>query len=227
MQTRPKADAPSARTRVRRHPERGHYERELIDAILDEGLLAHLGIVDEGRPLVVPTMYARDGDRIYLHGSRAARWVKLLASGAEACLSVTLIDGLVLARSAFKHSMNYRSVVIFGTATALEDRAEQLRAVAVLVDHVVPGRSRQAPLPNEHELGATALFSLSIAESSAKVRSGGPLDFEDDFERAVWAGVLPARVAFGAPLPDPLVSPTVPPAAELLAYARARSQVRR
>jgi len=216
----------SSRTRVRRHPERGEYEHEAIAAILDEALFAHLGLVEDGLPVVIPTMYVRDGDVLYIHGSKAARWVKLLAHGADVCLTVTLLDGLVLARSAFRHSMNYRSVVIFGRPKLVEDHDEQLHACARLLEHVVPGRSCEARVPNQKELDATAFFSLSIAESSAKFRAGGPLDAEEDLGVETWAGVVPAELTFGAPIPDALVAPRVEPSAEVTAYRRGGARER-
>ena len=201
--------AASPRTRVRRHPERGIYETQTIYAILDEGLVGHLGFVDGETPVVIPTVYGRDGDRVYVHGSPAAHWSKALSGGAQACLTVTLVDGLVLARSTFKHSMNYRSVMIFGNAILVGDRDEKLRGLECIVEHLVPGRSREARGPNETELTATSVLRLSLEESSAKTRSGGPLDSEEDFGRPVWAGVLPAAVSYGTPIPDALVPPIV------------------
>jgi len=218
MQVR--SEAPSSRTRVRRHPERAAYEHGAIAAILDEALLAHLGLVQDGLPVVIPTMYVRDDDRLYIHGSKAARWVQLLTGGADVCLSVTLLDGLVLARSAFRHSMNYRSVVIYGRPKLIEDHDEQLRACALLVEHVVPGRAREARAPNQKELEATAIFSLSIVESSAKSRAGGPLDVEEDADIPTWAGVIPATLVFGSPIADALAQPKAEPSAEVAAYRR-------
>lgn len=205
MQSRPVPA--SARTRVRRHPERGVYEAETIRAILDEGMVAHIGFLSQGAPVVIPTAYGRDGDTLYLHGSAASAWCKLSAGGAPVCVTVTLFDGLVLARSTFKHSMNYRSVVIFGSARLVTEREEKLRGLECIVEHLVPGRSKEARSPNETELTATSVIALSLDESSAKIRSGGPLDDEADLTRPVWAGVLHSRTVFGPPEPDQKVPP--------------------
>jgi nitroimidazol reductase NimA-like FMN-containing flavoprotein (pyridoxamine 5'-phosphate oxidase superfamily) len=204
------------RTKVRRHPERGIYERETIAAILDEGMIAHVGFVDGTTPVVIPTAYGRDGERLYLHGSAAAKWAKALASGLDVCVSVTLVDGLVLARSTFKHSMNYRSVVVFGRARLVADREEKLHGLECIVEHLVPGRSVEARGPNENELTATSVLALDLAESSAKVRSGGPVDDAEDLALPVWAGVLPMHVTYGAPIPDA----NVPPQAAVPEYVR-------
>jgi nitroimidazol reductase NimA-like FMN-containing flavoprotein (pyridoxamine 5'-phosphate oxidase superfamily) len=208
------------RLRVRRHPERGVYEMEPIHAILDEGMIAHVGFLDAQTPVVIPTAYGRDGDCIYLHGSAAALWAKRMSEGTPVCVTVTLTDGLVLARSTFKHSMNYRSVMIFGTAELVTDRAEKLRGLERIVEHLVPGRSREARSPSENELIATSVLRLSLEESTAKIRTGGPLDDEDDLSRPVWAGVLPLRTAYGTPIPDPLVPPIVDVPDYVLGYKR-------
>ena len=207
MQSRTVPSSP--RLRVRRHPERGAYDAETVHAILDEGMIAHVGFIDGETPVVIPTVYGRDGASLYLHGSAVAFWSKRMAEGAPVCVTVTLFDGLVLARSTFKHSMNYRSVMIFGNAILVGDRDEKLRGLECIVEHLVPGRSREARGPNETELTATSVLRLSLEESSAKTRSGGPLDSEEDFERPVWAGVLPAAVSYGTPIPDALVPPIV------------------
>ena len=218
MQERPQA--PTSRTRVRRHPERAAYDRAALEAILDEGLIAHVGLVDDGSPVVIPTMYVRDGERLYLHGSRAARWIRLAIGGAELCVAVTLLDGLVLARSAFHHSMNYRSVIIYGHAALVEDRDEQLHANARLVDHVVRERSHDVRAPHQKELDATAILSMNIAEASVKTRTGGPIDDAGDTTLATWAGVIPARMAFDAPLPDTTIPPIAEPSLHVRAYRR-------
>src|SRR5947208_16052840 len=168
--------SPSERTRVRRFPGRACYERATIDAILDEGLVCHVGFVHEGQPFVLPTTYARVGDALYLHGSAASRMLRGLAAGIPVCVTVTLLDGLVFARSAFHHSMNYRSVVILGVATEVTQPGERLRALRAIVEHVTPGRWTAVRPPNERELKATSVLRLPIVEASAKVRSGGPLD---------------------------------------------------
>ncbi|HEV7585487.1 MAG TPA: pyridoxamine 5'-phosphate oxidase family protein [Solirubrobacteraceae bacterium] len=178
--------------RVRRRRERGRYEREVIDAILDEALVAHLGIADEsGQPLVIPTLHARRGDIVYCHGSAASRTLSALASGTPACLTVTLLDALVLARSAMHHSANYRSVMLLGEATVVEEPQEKVAALEAIVEHIVPGRWADVRWPTENELKATAVLALRIDEASAKVRSGPPLDDEEDYAMDVWAGVIP------------------------------------
>jgi uncharacterized protein len=208
------------RLRVRRHPERGVYEAEPIHAILDEGMIAHVGFLDAETPVVIPTAYGRDGDHIYLHGSAVALWAKRMSQGVPVCVTVTLTDGLVLARSTFKHSMNYRSVMIFGSAVLVTDRDEKLHGLERIVEHLVPGRSREARSPNENELIATSVLRLSLEESVAKIRTGGPLDDKDDCSRPVWAGVLPFGNAYGTPIPDPLVPPIVDVPDYVLMYKR-------
>jgi nitroimidazol reductase NimA-like FMN-containing flavoprotein (pyridoxamine 5'-phosphate oxidase superfamily) len=178
--------------RVRRRRERGRYEREVIDAILDEALVAHLGIADEdGQPLVIPTLHARRGDIVYCHGSAASRTLRALAEGAPACLTVTLLDALVLARSAMHHSANYRSVMLLGEAQIVEEPQEKLAALEAIVEHIVPGRWAEVRWPTENELKATAVLAIPIQEASAKIRTGPPLDDEEDYAMDVWAGVIP------------------------------------
>src|SRR5437870_11771494 len=196
------APAPSARTTVRRLPARASYERATIDAILDEAVFCHVGFVADGQPYVIPTIHARVSDRLYLHGSAASRMLGTLAAGVPACVTVTLLDGLVLARSAFHHSLNYRSVVILGTAAEVTEPAQRLAALEAIVEHVVPGRWREVRAPNERELKLTKVLSLPIAEASAKVRTGGPLDGEADLGWPCWAGVLPLGLAPLVPVPD-------------------------
>jgi uncharacterized protein len=208
------------RLRVRRHPERGVYDPGPIYAILDEGMIAHVGFLDAESPVVIPTAYGRERDYIYLHGSAVAFWCKRMTEGVPVCVTVTLADGLVLARSTFKHSMNYRSVMIFGTAQLVSEREEKLRGLECIVEHLVPGRSREARSPNENELIATSVLKLSLDEASAKVRTGGPIDDRDDFERPVWAGVLPFQAAYGPPIPDPAVPPIVGVPEYVLTYKR-------
>jgi nitroimidazol reductase NimA-like FMN-containing flavoprotein (pyridoxamine 5'-phosphate oxidase superfamily) len=210
----------TSRTRVRRHPERGVYDRAALEAILDEALIAHVGMVDDGAPFIIPTMYVRDGEHLYLHGSRAARWIRLAVDGAELCVAVTLLDGLVLARSAFHHSMNYRSVIMYGQATLVEDREEQLHASARLVDHVVRERSRETRAPHQKELDATAILSMNIAEASVKMRTGGPVDAAEDASFPAWAGVIPVHMAFEAPLADATIPPIVEPSPHVRTYRR-------
>lgn len=187
------------RTQVRRLPERGRYDRAAIDAILDEGLVAHVGIATPEGPVVVPMGYVRDGDRILLHGSAASRTMQALAAGVPACATVTLLDGLVLARSAFHHSMNYRSVVVLGRAVPVEEEAQKRRALDRFVDGVLPGRSLEARPANALELKATRVVALPLDAASAKVRTGPPGDDEADLHLPVWAGVLPLRLAADAP----------------------------
>ena len=213
--------APSERVRLRRKRERGHYEREVIDAILDEALFAHLGIADaHGQPFVVPTLHARRDGVVYCHGSLGSRTVKALAQGAPACLTVSLIDGLVLARSAMHHSANYRSVMLLGKARPVTDPGEKTEALEAIVEHIVPGRWREVREPSENELAATAVLCFPIEEASAKIRNGGPIDDEPDLEREVWAGVLPLASAAGAPQPDALMDPAIPLPSYLSPYRR-------
>jgi hypothetical protein len=198
----------SERVRLRRRRERGSHDRALIDAILDEALIAHLGIADEhGQPFVVPTLHARAGDVVYCHGSAAGRTTRALAAGTPACLTVSLIDGLVLARSAMHHSANYRSVMLLGRARVLTEPAELLAAAEAIVEHVVPGRWADVRPPTPNELKATAILALPIDEASAKVRTGGPLDEEEDYALPAWAGVIPLRTSAGAPVPDERLAP--------------------
>ena len=212
---------PSERVRLRRKRERGSYDREVIDAILDEGLVAHLGIVDDsGQPYVVPTLHARRGDVVYCHGSVASRTLRALASGAPACLTVTLLDGLVLARAAMHHSANYRSVMLLGAASVVEEPEEKLAALEAVVEHIVPGRWRDVRPPSANELKATSVLSIAIEEASAKVRNGPPLDDEEDYASSAWAGVLPIAAAAGRPEPDPRLPVGVSPPAYATGYRR-------
>jgi nitroimidazol reductase NimA-like FMN-containing flavoprotein (pyridoxamine 5'-phosphate oxidase superfamily) len=198
------------RTTVRRLARRGVYDRDAVYSILDEALICHVGFVVEGAPVVIPTIHWRDGDTLYFHGSAASRMLRSLREGVEACVTVTLLDGLVIARSAFHHSMNYRSAVIFGTAREVTDRDEKLRALDALVEHVVRGRSRESRPANEKELRQTMVLALPIEEASAKVRTGGPIDDEEDYALPYWAGVIPVRLAYGQPVADERVSVAVP-----------------
>ena len=193
---------PSDRVRLRRRRERGSHERSVIDAILDEALIAHLGIVDDGQPFVVPVLHARAGEVVYCHGSVAGRTMRALAAGAPACLTVSLLDGLVLARSAMHHSANYRSVMLLGRARQVQGEQEKLTALRAVVEHIVPGRWQEVRQPTSNELAATAVLALAIDEASAKVRTGGPLDDEEDYELAAWAGVIPLASCPQQALPD-------------------------
>lgn len=209
----------SSRVRVRRMPARADYERATIDAILDEGLVAHLGYAVDGQAYVIPTLHARVGDRVYVHGSSASRTVRALAAGAQACLTVTLLDGVVLARSAVHHSVNYRSVVVLGKAQAIADPERKLAAIRAFAERLVPGRWEEVREPTPKELKAIQVLSLPLSEASAKLRSGGPLDDEEDYSLPCWAGVVPLRTVPGQPIPDPRLAPGVPlsPAAARLA----------
>jgi nitroimidazol reductase NimA-like FMN-containing flavoprotein (pyridoxamine 5'-phosphate oxidase superfamily) len=193
---------PTTRTRVRRIPERGVYDRAVIDAILDEGLLCHVGFVHDGQPVVIPTLYARVGDVVYVHGSAASRMLRTLSNESDVCLTVTLLDGLVLARSAFHHSANYRSVVVFGLARRVDDAAEKLAALEAFAEHVAPGRWADVRRPTALELKATTVLALPLLEASAKVRSGPPIDDDEDYARDTWAGVIPLQLAAGLPETD-------------------------
>jgi nitroimidazol reductase NimA-like FMN-containing flavoprotein (pyridoxamine 5'-phosphate oxidase superfamily) len=206
---------PTPRTTVRRLPPRGRYDPETIAAILDEGLVCHVGFVVEGQPFVIPTIYARDGDRLYVHGSAVSRMLKTLAGGVPVCVTVTVLDGLVLARSVFNHSMNYRSVVVLGTATVVHGK-DKIAALETIAEHVVPGRWREARGPNDNELKATLVLSLPLDESSAKVRTGPPEDEDEDYSLPHWAGVLPLALSAGSPVADPRLPPgiAVPPSVQ-------------
>ncbi|MDQ3867378.1 MAG: pyridoxamine 5'-phosphate oxidase family protein [Actinomycetota bacterium] len=188
---------PRASRTVRRHPERGVYERAAIDAILDEALYCHVGFVADGHPVVIPTVHARAGDTLYLHGSPASRMLRGLSTGVDVCVTATLLDGLVLARSVYNHSMNYRSAIVFGHARALDGREEKLAALHAIVEHVVRGRAADARMPNDKELAGTAVLALAIDEAAAKVRTGPPKDFDSDLALPIWAGVIPLRLVAG------------------------------
>lgn len=200
---------PTARTTVRRLRERGHYDRETINAILDEAFVCHAACVVDGTVWMIPTAYGRAGDRVLLHGAAANHVLKAAGAGAELTVTVTLVDALVLARSTFHHSINYRSVTVFGTGTDITDPDEKTAALAVIVEHMLPGRTREARAPSAIELTKTRVVSLPIDEASAKVRTGGPNDDEEDLGLAVWAGVLPLRVTAGAAVPDAEHPPAV------------------
>ena len=186
--------SPSARTRVIREPHRGVYDRATAYQILDQGFICHVGFVVDNQPFVIPTAYGRAGDHLYIHGSAASRMLRNLDQGIPVCVTVTLLDGLVLARSVFNHSMNYRSVVVLGTATAVEDREEKLTALRAISEHILPGRWADSRQPNEKELKATLVMRLPINEFSAKVRTGAPIDDEEDYSFPTWAGVIPLEM---------------------------------
>jgi len=193
----------TARTTLKRLPQRGNYDREVINGILDEGFICHVGFIVDGRPFVIQTGYARVGEQLIIHGSQASRMLRALGQGIDVCVTVTLIDGLVLARSAFHHSMNYRSVVVFGRATVIENREDKLAALRALSEHMVPDRWDEVRAPNESELQQTTVLALPLAEASAKIRTGPPLDDEEDYDLEVWAGVIPLRLRAGDPISDP------------------------
>jgi len=211
----------SERVRLRRRRERGRYDRAAIDAILDEALIAHLGVVDpDGQPLVLPVLHARRGDVVYVHGSAASRTMRTLAGGAPACLTVSLLDGLVLARSAMHHSANYRSVVLLGRAASVLERALKLAAFEAIVEHIVPGRWADVRPPSENELRATSVLVFPIEEGSAKIRTGPPVDDVEDYTLPAWAGVLPLLTHVGAPQPDPRLRAGIPAPPYVNAYRR-------
>ncbi len=211
---------PSDRTRVRRLPNRAAYDRETIHAILDEGLVCHVGFAVDAQPYVIPTIYARVGEQLYLHGSAASRMLRALATDIPVCVTVTLLDGLVLARSAFHHSMNYRSVVVLGRAVEVREPAERLAALQAIVEHVLAGRWQEARQPNEQELRATSVLRLPLAEASAKIRTGPPLDDAEDLGLGCWAGVVPLRLDAQPPVPDPQLAPEIGVPEQIAHYRR-------
>jgi uncharacterized protein len=202
---------PTSRTQVRRLPKRGVYDRKQIHAILDEGYFCHVGFSVDGQPYVIPTGYARAGDNIYIHGSAASRMLRTLDQGIEVCLTVTLVDGFVLARSAFHHSMNYRSVVVLGQARLVTDTSEKREALRRFTNHIVPGRWEEVRQPTDQELKATTVLALPVHEVSAKVRTGPPIDDDDDYSWPVWAGVVPIQTRVGEPVPDDRILAGIPP----------------
>jgi nitroimidazol reductase NimA-like FMN-containing flavoprotein (pyridoxamine 5'-phosphate oxidase superfamily) len=213
--------ASTLRTRVVREPQLAVYERDTVNRILDEAFLCHVGFAVDGQPFVIPTSFGRDGDVLYIHGSAASRMLRNLERGVAVSVTVTLLDGLVLARSVFNHSMNYRSVVILGTATLVADPAEKLAALRTLSEHIIPGRWNDARQPNEKELKATSVLRLPISEFSAKVRVGPPIDDEEDYSFPAWAGIIPLDMTVGAPIRDKRCAQELP---EYLAnYSRNKS----
>jgi nitroimidazol reductase NimA-like FMN-containing flavoprotein (pyridoxamine 5'-phosphate oxidase superfamily) len=213
---------PTARTRVIREAQRGVYERAAAYEILDEGFICHVGFVVEEQPFVIPTAYGRSGDKLYIHGSAASRMLRHLDKGVAVCITVTLLEGLVLARSIFNHSMNYRSVMVLGTAVAVQDASEKLDALKLLSEHILPGRWAESRQPNEKELKQTLVMRLPIEEFSAKVRQGPPIDDEEDYSFPTWAGVIPLEMVAGAPIKDPRLDPNTPAPAYARAYSRKR-----
>jgi uncharacterized protein len=212
--------AVTGRTRVVREANRAVYDRDAIYKILDEGFVCHVGFATEGQPFVIPTMFARVGDDLYFHGSAASRMLRGLSSGLPVCITVTLTDGLVLARSVFNHSMNYRSVVVLGMAVAIDDPAEKLRALQAFTEKMLPGRWNHARQPNEKELKATSILKLPLTEVSAKVRTGGVEDDAEDYALPVWAGIVPLRLVADAPVRDERCDPGIPTPAYATSFKR-------
>ena len=212
--------AQTDRTKVKRLPARGAYDRETIYSILDEGFVCHVGFVIDGQPYVIPTGYARISDHLYIHGSSASRMLRNLAQGIDVCVTVTHVDGLVLARSAFHHSINYRSVVVLGKAEMVEDRGEKDMALEAFTEHIIPGRWPEIRWPNELELKATSVLKLSIDEASAKIRTGDPKDDEEDYVIKVWAGVIPLNLVAGEPVPDERLDGNTPVPSHVSEYSR-------
>jgi nitroimidazol reductase NimA-like FMN-containing flavoprotein (pyridoxamine 5'-phosphate oxidase superfamily) len=212
--------SPTARTRVTREPERGVYDRAAAYQVLDEAFICHVGFVVDNQPFVIPTGFGRSGDNLYIHGSAASRMLRNLDHGIAVCVTVTLLDGLVLARSIFNHSMNYRSVVVLGTAVAVEDPVEKLQALRALSEHILPGRWEESRQPNERELKATLVMRLPITEFSAKVRTGPPIDNEEDYSFPTWAGVVPLQTVAGSPINDPKLDPKTPVPNYVRSYSR-------
>ncbi len=208
------------RTKVKRIPVRGQYDIESIYSILDAHFLCHIGFIHEDYPVVIPTLYGRYGDRLYIHGATTSRLLKSLQEGIEISLSVTLVDGLVLARSAFHHSMNYRSVVLFGVAQLVTDPEEKFKALKAVSDQIIAGRWEEVRLPNEKELKATTVLSIPIHEASAKVRTGPPVDDKPDYDLDVWAGVVPLKMTADFPIPDPLLKEQIKVSKSIEKYYR-------
>ena len=194
--------SPTERTQVKRLPKRGKYDSETVYKILDEAFVCHVGFVADGQPYVIPTNFGRVGDTLYLHGSAASRMLRTLSEGIPVCVTVTLVDGLVLARSAFHHSVNYRSVVILGTARLVSDPTEKMEALRLFTEHIMKGRWDEIRWPTEQEMKGTTVLALPLEQVSAKVRVGGPVDDEEDYSLPVWAGVLPLTTTTNAPIPD-------------------------
>ncbi len=216
---------PTARTRVVREPQRAVYDREAVYQILDEGFICHIGFAVDGQSYVIPTSYGRDGDVLYVHGSAASRMLRTLDQGIPVCVTVTLLDGLVLARSVFNHSINYRSVVILGRATLVEEPAEKVAALHALSDHILLSRWADSRQPNEKELKATSVLRIPITEFSAKVRTGPPIDDEEDYSFPTWAGVIPLHMEAGSPIPDERCQREIPD--YLQNYLRPRTKARK
>src|SRR5688572_16056986 len=208
------------RTTLKRLPQRGSFERQRINEILDEGFICHVAFALNGEPVVIPTGYARAGDELIIHGSQASRMLRQVGQGIDVCVNVTLIDGLVLARSAFHHSMNYRSVVIFGRARLIEDLEEKVSALTALSEHMIPGRWDEVRGPNDRELQLTTVLSIPLTEASAKVRTGPPVDDEEDYDLPVWAGIIPLQMVANEPIADPRLAPGMPTPTYAIDYNR-------
>lgn len=213
---------PTARTKLKRLPKRGNFERETIYKILDEAFVCHVGFIVNHQPFVIPTSYARIGDRLVIHGSAASRMMRNLSDGIDVCVTVTLIDGLVLARSAFHHSVNYRSVVVFGKAKIIEDESEKYEALKAFTEHIVPDRWAEIRPPTKNELKGTTVLSLPLTEASAKIRTGNPVDDEEDYALDVWAGVLPLSLTTAEPIADERLKSGIKAPSYVLNYSRKR-----
>ena len=213
------AFTPTTQTRIRRHPERAHYDRETVFAILDAAVLCHIGYVIEGQPYVTPTLFWRHGERVYWHGSSASRMLRNQATGVSVCLTVSHFDGLILARSAFRHSANYRAVMVFGCAALVDDPLEKEQGLNAFIERLYPGRTALMRPINPQELKATSLIGMTIDTASAKIRSGGPLDLEADYGADCWAGTLPVTMHAGAPIPDTVAPPRAAPQPEIAHFA--------
>ena len=211
------------RTTLKRLPKRGVYDRDSVYDILDEGFICHVGFAVDGKPVVIPTGYARVDDRLYIHGSQASRMLRTLSEGIDVCVTVTLVDGLVLARSAFHHSINYRSVVVFGRASLVENADDKNAALLAFSEHVIPGRWNDVREPTPEELRMTSVLGLELTEASAKVRTGPPLDDEEDYSLPVWAGVIPLQLTSGEPLSDPRLPDNIPLPSYVKHYRRGRA----
>jgi uncharacterized protein len=201
---------PTARTKIRRLPRRGNYDKLTVHAILDQGYICHVGFAVDAQPYVIPTVYARADAPLYIHGSAVSRMLRTLAQTVPVCITVTLLDGLVLARSAFHHSLNYRSVVMIGNARLVDDEDEKMRALHLITNHVVPARWEEARTPNERELRQSSVLALPLEEVSAKIRSGPPVDDDEDYALPIWAGVVPVETRLGNPINDGRLLPGVP-----------------
>ena len=212
--------ARTQRNRIQRLPKRGQYDRETLYRILDEALICHVGFVEHNQPYVIPINFARVDDRIILHGAKASRLLKHIAAGHPVCVEATLVDGLVLARSVFHHSVNYRSAVVFGKGQLIQDEQEKLAALQAVTEHMIPGRWQEARLPNRKELNATSVVSIQIEEASAKVRSGPAVDEEEDYALPVWAGILPLEEMPSLPVRDDVQSESIPLPDYIARYSR-------